>query len=71
MYAGRGDFEIENVLEQIDEMRDTLDTPHFTIDKLLEKGAVAHEPESSGEPASSTSKDQDQVTIEARGRGER
>jgi len=44
---------------------------YLPIDKLLEKGAVAHEPESSGEPASSTSKDQDQVTIEARGRGER
>jgi len=44
---------------------------YLPIDKLLEKGAAAREPESTTEPASSTSKDQDQVTIEARGRGER
>jgi membrane protease subunit HflK len=44
---------------------------YLPIDKLLEKGA-AREAESATEPAASgTNKEQDQVTIEARGRGER
>jgi membrane protease subunit HflK len=44
---------------------------YLPIDKLLEK-SVNHEPEQATEPAaSSTGKEQDQVTIEARSRGER
>lgn len=43
---------------------------YLPIDKLLEKGS-AREAEPASEPAASSSKDQDQVTIEARGRGER
>jgi modulator of FtsH protease HflK len=44
---------------------------YLPIDKLLEK-SVNREPEQSAEPAaSSAGKDQDQVTIEARSRGER
>ena len=44
---------------------------YLPIDKLLEK-SVNREPEQAAEPAaSSAQKDQDQVTIEARSRGER
>jgi modulator of FtsH protease HflK len=44
---------------------------YLPIDKLLDK-SVARESEQTAEPApSASSKDQDQVTIEARGRGER
>jgi len=44
---------------------------YLPIDKLLDK-SVAREPEPGAEPAAGTgSREQDQVTIEARGRGER
>jgi modulator of FtsH protease HflK len=44
---------------------------YLPIDKLLEKGAAREQEQAAEPPPSNTSKDQDQVTIEARGRGER
>jgi modulator of FtsH protease HflK len=43
---------------------------YLPIDKLLEK-SVNHEPEQGTEPAASAQREQEQVTVEARGRGER
>ena len=43
---------------------------YLPIDKLLDK-SVTRETEQNAEPTSGAAKDQDQVTIEARGRGER
>jgi hypothetical protein len=37
MYAGRGDFPIENFLEQYEEMRDTFDSPMRAAGQMMEK----------------------------------
>lgn len=37
MYAGRGDFPIENFVEQYQEMRDTFDSPAIATGQMMEK----------------------------------